>query len=256
MSIKTLLQIILFLLIILIIGGIYFLYFYKGPISNKLINTEIEKVDLFTNENTFEESILEEDNLINKNNLKKKSDFDLEAESQEILVSKKKNNQQEIIQGNTQKKKTHNKKKNTNQIENLTKEIEYITSNSTGEIYKISAKFGKTNPKDNNILDLDQVNGTISSTKRSKIFISSDFAEYNYTNQDSKFYTNVEIKYDSNIIICDNLEIKMSKNIAIAYGNVLLKNEKSEMKAQIITLDLITKDININSNEGISLITN
>ena len=256
MSIKTLLQIILFLLIILIIGGIYFLYFYKGPISNKLINTEIEKVDLFTNENTFEESILEEENLINKNNLKKKSDFDLEAESQEILVSKKKNNQQEIIQGNTQKKKTHNKKKNTKQIENLTKEIEYITSNSTGEIYKISAKFGKTNPKDNNILDLDQVNGTISSTKRSKIFISSDFAEYNYTNQDSKFYTNVEIKYDSNIIICDNLEIKMSKNIAIAYGNVLLKNEKSEMKAQIITLDLITKDININSNEGISLITN
>ena len=256
MSIKTLLQIILFLLIILIIGGIYFLYFYKGPISNKLINTEIEKVDLFTNENTFEESILEEENLINKNNLKKKSDFDLEAESQEILVCKKKNNQQEIIQGNTQKKKTHNKKKNTNQIENLTKEIEYITSNSTGEIYKISAKFGKTNPKDNNILDLDQVNGTISSTKRSKIFISSDFAEYNYTNQDSKFYTNVEIKYDSNIIICDNLEIKMSKNIAIAYGNVLLKNEKSEMKAQIITLDLITKDININSNEGISLITN
>ena len=256
MSIKTLLQIILFLLIILIVGGIYFLYFYKGPISNKLINTEIEKVDLFTNENTFEESILEEDNLINKNNLKKKSDFDLEAVSQEILGSKKKNNQQEIIQGNTQKKKTHNKKKNTNQIENLTKEIEYITSNSTGEIYKISAKFGKTNPKDNNILDLDQVNGTISSTKRSKIFISSDFAEYNYTNQDSKFYTNVEIKYDSNIIICDNLEIKMSKNIAIAYGNVLLKNEKSEMKAQIITLDLITKDININSNEGISLITN
>ena len=256
MSIKTLLQIILFLLIILIVGGIYFLYFYKGPISNKLINTEIEKVDLFTNENTFEESILEEENLINKNNLKKKSDFDLEAVSQEILGSKKKNNQQEIIQGNTQKKKTHNKKKNTNQIENLTKEIEYITSNSTGEIYKISAKFGKTNPKDNNILDLDQVNGTISSTKRSKIFISSDFAEYNYTNQDSKFYTNVEIKYDSNIIICDNLEIKMSKNIAIAYGNVLLKNEKSEMKAQIITLDLITKDININSNEGISLITN
>ena len=249
MSIKTLLQIILFLLIILIIGGIYFLYFYKGPMSNKLINTEIEKVDLFTNENTFEESILEEENLINKNNLKKKSDFDLEAASQENLGSKKKSKQQEIIQGSTLKK-------NTDQIENLTKEIEYITSNNTGEIYKISAKFGKTNPKDNNILDLDQVNGTISSTKRSKIFISSDFAEYNYTNQDSKFYTNVEIKYDSNIIICDNLEIKMSKNIAIAYGNVLLKNEKSEMKAQIITLDLITKDININSNEGISLITN
>ena len=35
MSIKSLLQIILFLLIVIILGGIYFLYFYSGPLKNK-----------------------------------------------------------------------------------------------------------------------------------------------------------------------------------------------------------------------------
>ena len=44
MSVKSLLQLILFLLIIVIVGGIYFLYFYKGPLKNKevLNNTLIE----------------------------------------------------------------------------------------------------------------------------------------------------------------------------------------------------------------------
>ena len=37
MSIKSLLQIILFLLIVIIIGGIYFLYFYSGPLKNQEI---------------------------------------------------------------------------------------------------------------------------------------------------------------------------------------------------------------------------
>ena len=35
MSVKSLLQIILFLLIVLIVGGIYFLYFYTTPINKQ-----------------------------------------------------------------------------------------------------------------------------------------------------------------------------------------------------------------------------
>ena len=32
--------------------------------------------------------------------------------------------------------------------------------------------------------------------------------KYNYTNQNSKFYKNVEIKYDNKIITCDNFDLK------------------------------------------------
>ena len=48
----------------------------------------------------------------------------------------------------------------------------------------------------------------------------------------------------------------ISENIALAYSNVVIKDDKSIMKAQIITLDIITKDININSEDKINIVTN
>ena len=38
MSVKSLLQIIIFLLIVSIIGGIYYIYFYTNPSEKKIIN--------------------------------------------------------------------------------------------------------------------------------------------------------------------------------------------------------------------------
>ena len=148
------------------------------------------------------------------------------------------------------------KNKENSKIENLTKEIEYITSNRNGDIFKISAKFGKTNIESSNILDLEIVDGIISSSDRPDIFITSDFAEYNYNNQNSKFYRNVVIKYDNKVITCDNLDLSISENIAVAYSNVTVKDEKSVMKAQVLTLDIVTKDININSENKIKIYTN
>ena len=148
------------------------------------------------------------------------------------------------------------KNKENSKIENLTKEIEYITSNRNGDIFKISAKYGKTNIESSNILDLEIVDGIISSSDRPDIFITSDFAEYNYNNQNSKFYRNVVIKYDNKVITCDNLDLSISENIAVAYSNVTVKDEKSVMKAQVLTLDIVTKDININSENKIKIYTN
>ena len=129
---------------------------------------------------------------------------------------------------------------------NLTKEIEYITTNKDGDTFKILAKFGKTNLKNSNILDLELVAGMISSTKRSQIYISSDKARYNYNNQSSQFYSNVELKYDNKIITCNNLDLNINENYAVAYNDVKIKDNKSVLKAQMITLNILTKDININ----------
>ena len=48
----------------------------------------------------------------------------------------------------------------------------------------------------------------------------------------------------------------MSENIAVAYNDVIVKDAKSIMKAQIITMDIVTKDININSNNNVKIVTN
>ena len=235
MSIRSLLQLILFLLIVLIIGGTYFFYFYKTPIINKE-NSNI----IFDNdqENIVENLSNDREILqnLNKNNLIKKSEKIYE----------------------TKEKKIEQKIKNDvspNEIKNLTKEIEYVTNNNNGDTFKILAKYGKTNIENTNILDLEIVNGTIISSERSDIYISSDYAKYNYSNQNSNFYSNVKINYDNKEITCDNLDLKISNNVAIAYNNVLIKDDKSIMKAQVVTMDIITKDININSKETIKIFT-
>ena len=235
MSIKSLLQIILFLLILIIIGGIYYLYFYSAPSNNNNVEN-LEKLS--------EQKIVNEENEI----LESITDPKIEKNDEIKIISKK-----EIKSKNNQIDSTSQK---NNQIKNLTKEIEYITSNKNGDIFKILAKYGETNIKNSNILDLKQVNGEILSSERSTIFISSDLANYNYTNKNSKFYNNVKIEYDSIIITCDKLDLNMSDNIAVAYNNVVMRDDKSTMKAQIITLDILTKDININSSEKVKIVTN
>ncbi len=96
----------------------------------------------------------------------------------------------------------------------------------------------------------------VSSKKRSKIYISSNYAEYNYSNQNSKFYQNVVIKYEDKIITCDNFDLNISENIAVGYNNVIINDNLSSMKAQKITMNMITKDIKINSNDKIEIKTN
>ena len=232
MSIKSLLQIILFLLIILILGGIYYLYFYSETLNDQINLNEKENAlsQITISQNNFDKDIMEE---IDEKDLKDKLIEDNKI-TDKILEENK----------NEYKDVTNN---------NLTKEIEYITTNKNGDIFKIIAKFGSTNKNDNKILDLEEVIGTISSNKKSTINISSKFAKYNYTNQNSKFYNNVKIDYDGKTINCDNLEIMINENTALAYDNVIVKSENSLIKAQTISLDLITKDIKINSKNKIKI---
>ena len=246
MSVKSLLQLILFFLIILVIGGIYFLYFYSGPQKNAVnLIKDIEKVEKeeLNKQNIGDQEILEDVNL-SKNKVLEK-DLDLRNTKVKFDDAKK-----DIKQENKLKKKSDES------LKNLTKEIEYVTSNNNGDIFKIFAKYGKSSLKKSDILNLEIVNGIISSDEKSNIYISSDFAEYNYENQDSKFYKNVEIKYDNKKISCDNLDLKISQNIAIAYNNVVIENNNSLMKAQIIEMDISTKDISINPQEKVKILIN
>ena len=70
------------------------------------------------------------------------------------------------------------------------------------------------------------------------------------SNLDSKFYKNVVIKYEDKQITCENFDINMDTNIAIAYNDVVVIDPKSTMKAGKITLNLETKEIDINPDRN------
>ncbi len=248
MSIKSLLQVILLILIFVIISGIYYLYFYIGPlkdqnITNETIEKNLEK-EIDSSQEILEEILDSKNEGFGQNDQKKTGKNDI---SNKIVEKNDDQNVNKILDL---------KKKEPETIKNLTKEIEYITSNKNGDVFKILAKYGKTNIENTNILDLNQVDGVITSTNRSQINITSDHAKYNYDNQNSQFYSNVKINYDNKTITCDNLDLKINENYAIAYNNVEIKDENSTMKAQIIKLNLLTKDIKINSQDKIKITTN
>ena len=252
MSVKSLLQIILFLLIILIIGSIYYVYFLKIPLNNKVnINTEIQlnKKEIMENEVLSKEERLDEIQLIENEKFKVGKNNNID----QVNLSVNNNN---LLENSSEKNDLKLNESSTNEIKNLTKKIEYISTNKNGDTFKILAKYGKTNLRNSNILDLDDVKGTVILSEGSIINISSDYAKYNYNNQQSEFINNIQLNYDDKLITCDNLSIKITKNIAIAYNNVVIKDKKSMIKADNVQINLITKDINLNSENIIQLIKN
>jgi len=56
----------------------------------------------------------------------------------------------------------------------------------------------------------------------------------------------VIINYEDKQIICENFDINMDTNIAIAYNNVVVTDPNSIMKAEKIAFNIETKEININ----------
>ena len=237
MSTKSAIQLIILIIIFIIIGGVYFKYFSKEKITVDQTSQQTEK-EINTNSQNDSKS-KDENEVLNstdkdKSNKKKVKTDKIDFENSKEKKTEKKNN------------KPNEKQKKDNEIPNIVKDVEYLTTDKNGNKYKILATSGRTNQIDKNILDLDNVKGEVTSKETSTIYIVSDFAEYNSSTLGSKFYKNVVINYEDKQITCENFDINMDTNIAIAYNNVVVTDPKSTMKAGKIALNIETKEIDIN----------
>ena len=238
MSLKSLIQIIIIFIIIIILSSVYYNYFANNKkISlekDNQTNTETGKV--VKTEDLPDETI-EKKKKNNVEEIKNKDGENIKIEETKIIKNKT---------NGTQNKLKPEKPK----IDNIVKDIEYLTTDKNGNKYKILATSGRTNSENKNILDLDNVKGIITSNKRSAVYIVSDFAEYNAYELNSSFYQNVVVNYEDKEITCDYFDVDMKTNIAKAYNNVVVKDPKSIMKAGKIILYIETKVININPDNN------
>lgn len=265
MSIKSLIQIFILLLIIFIIGGIYYTYFDIN--KNNIQKVNLQEKENFDKINELERKVLDLE-LKNKKLNDKISLREIKEKSitnkNNIVLNNKSINNGSVNNENTKDDKNidlkiENKTKLKKEVKNLVKNVEYNSIDKQGNRFTLLASSGKSNLNNNNILDLETVNGKITSDTRDTIFIVSDFAQYNSKNLNSKFYQNVIINYQDKEITCENFDINMETNKAIAYNNVIVTDPKSIMKAGIVEFDLATKDVNINPENAtteIEVITN
>ena len=238
MSLKSLIQVIIILIIIIILGGVYFNYFA----NNNKISLENNEKNIQTEIDTNKPKKKEKKNLPEESSVK--AEINVSEEVKEVKSEEVKEVKSENV--NLKKKIKPNKP----EIDNIVKDIEYLTTDKNGNKYKILATSGRTNSEDKNILNLDNVRGVITSNKISTVYIVSDFAEYNSSKLNSNFYQNVVINYEDKEITCDYFNVDMKTNFATAYNNVVVTDPKSIMKAGKIILNIETKDININPDNN------
>tara|TARA_Y100000996_G_scaffold383224_1_gene339014 strand:+ start:659 stop:1279 length:621 start_codon:yes stop_codon:yes gene_type:complete len=192
MSIKTLVQLILFTIILGIFYVFYFIYFKKN----------VSEINQSTKENIV------------------KNELSLAQEEKEEVL----NNQNES---------------------NIIKNIEYKSSDKSGNDYILRAKIGEIDIQNKNIIRLNEVSGKIMLVEKEPINIYSKFAIYNSKNSDTKFYEEVKIQFEDNQINSDNFDLFIKENIAKIYDNVQFNNNLSKINADIINIDLLSGNINV-----------
>ena len=132
---------------------------------------------------------------------------------------------------------------------NIIKDVEYKSKDSSGNEYTLNSSEGIIDQNNTNIIYLTSIKASIELKDYDSINISSKFGKYNIDNFDTIFSKNVIIEYLDNIIIGEYLEFSLSKNLMTISRNVVFKNDKSSLTADVIEVDIKTKDIKISMYE-------
>ena len=128
---------------------------------------------------------------------------------------------------------------------NLMSNIKYFAADKVGNEYIIKSKLAEFDPNQPNLILMEKVEGVIQFTNSSPILISSDKAIYNKLNHDTKFFENVLAVYDDHKISSQNLELFFDKNLASISKKIIYKNLNTELRADRIEIDLVTKNSKI-----------
>ena len=141
-----------------------------------------------------------------------------------------------IIQENSLKEKA----------DNVIEDLSFENVDMDGNKFKIDSKFGEISIDDKDSVKLIDVKATIKMVGKDIIYITSDRADYNKVDLKTKFYINVNILYQSNLVTSDNFYIDLSKNFASINGNIEFNNNNLESYADNIDFNILDESISIN----------
>jgi|TARA_B110000305_G_scaffold224557_1_gene270209 hypothetical protein len=156
--------------------------------------------------------------------------------------------------------KTKIEKSDTNELDhssisnkefsNIIENIEYTSNDNIGNEYIIKAEYGEILDKDSNVILMKNVNAEINFHNNEKITISSSQAIYNTINYDTNFKENVFIKYAQHNVRSNNLDVLFKDHKIKLYNKIDYNNLNTNILADVMEIDLLTKDLKIYMNEN------
>ena len=142
--------------------------------------------------------------------------------------------------------------------QNLIKDIKYNSNYSGGKNFEILADYGETSYEDPDLMFLTNVKGKIIFQDKEDIFLTSKYADFNTRTFETTFIENVKVLRKDEVITGNNLYLvfeldenelkkdpKKEQNLIRMSQNVEYKKSGVNLKADIIEIDLITKNSKI-----------
>ena len=148
-------------------------------------------------------------------------------------------------------KKNLTEKKNIELVEekiessNIIQDVSYSAKDTKGNEYFLKASEGTIDQNQSNFIFLKSVEASINLKDYELIEISSNFGKYNVNNYDTIFSKNVIITYLDNKIKGDYLDFSLDKKLMIVSKDVIIKNNRNSLQADVIEVDIETKDLKI-----------
>ena len=127
----------------------------------------------------------------------------------------------------------------------LMEDIKYFSKDAYGNVFEINASTGKTDLKNDDIINMENVNAKIYLKDRDVIYITSDYAKYNRNTFETNFHRNVKLIYLDHKISGDNLLLFFKNNLISMSDNIIYNNQETKLEADRIELNISTKEIKI-----------
>ena len=128
-------------------------------------------------------------------------------------------------------------------------DINYISADAKGNKYQITAKQAEIKVENSDVMFLKDVLAFIYIKDSDTIKITSNFGKYNSKNYDTIFSENVIVIYPGHKITGEYLDFSFLSNLGTFSENVVYTGEKTNLFADKIEMNLITKDTKIFMND-------
>ena len=134
---------------------------------------------------------------------------------------------------------------NQNTTSTYINDINYVSSDAKGNKYQITAKQAEIKTENSDVMLLRDVVAYIFIKDSDKIKITSNLSKYNTKNYDTIFSENVIVIYPGQKITGEYLDFSFLNNLGTFTTNVIYTGEKTNLFADKIEVNLITKDTKI-----------
>jgi len=139
---------------------------------------------------------------------------------------------------------------NQNSTSTYIDNINYLSTDSRGNKYQITAKQAEIKDENSDVMFLSDVVAFVFIKDKDVVKITSNFGKYNSKNYDTIFSENVIVIYPGHKITGEYLDFSFLTNLGIFTTKVIYTGEKTNLFADKMEMNLTTKDIKIFMNES------